>query len=853
MGAISTTTFSEPLGYPNQQYIERENFDGDLWFAKRTSQTQVDIYKSSDNGASWSGPIATYSRTNLQEISGLFMDSNGHIHMLARVYESGTDRVFYNRLAAGATSFDTEQLVVGAATGAAGNVYTGMDLCAFKLSNTFYIHMAVGTHDGTNGGFTIFSATWDSTYGFRMNNRLVSGARQWLNGPDGIVHPTITFENTGDGKTTNGSPALWVAWGRATIYTARFTWVAGPTWQSPAGTPPAVSSLSPSQPSNTAIYDPHGSRFIVAFPTGSVVRLAEKNVDNTAQTQRDTPTHPAGTVKHCAISVSSATSNNRVFAVGTTDSKLYYTDYARDADTWSAWTAVSASAIVGATSTSYTVRRVNFGNGHFDLAIATGSSPYNLISTSSTASSAPKTPALSSPPNGVAQDVNTTLSIAWNFTADDPSETQDAYALRRVIGASTTYWNASTSSWGASEVFNSTGTTGVTLASGWGATTDANHFYAVKVRGSISGLSTNYSAQAQVQPSAKDNPTITSPSGSPTTALITVAWTVATQSQYRITLTKSGVLLRDTGWVTSTATSVLLPDQLLAQTYVVSVQTKNSKGLASNIATQTFTPSYTPPAATTPTVAAFNSLGIVRATFTNPDPVQPQPLVASNTIYRRVIGDTGPGVPVGTTPSSTPVNLVAAYYGGFEATNSSDNWGTAGSNSTAARDTSQANNGLACFAETSTAGNGFDGINFGPLNTFAAAPGDTFYLEFYVKGTAGRVVKGQVGWRTAANGPNNVPSSGPNLTLTGAWQKYSMTSGAAPSNTAFAYPTLGVVTGTVGTGEKLYNDDVVFYKTGSSGTPRTYDDFTAASGVAYEYSVVTTGVNGAVTQSAWVS
>jgi len=855
MGAISTTTFGEPMGYPNQQYIDRENFDGDMWFLKRVSQTQFDIFKSSNNGASWSGPIASVTRTNLQEVSGLFMDSNGHIHVLTRVYESGTDRVFYMRLQANATTFDTEQLVVGASAATAGLVYTGLDVVAFKLSSTWYVHMAVGTHNGTSGGVTLFSATVSSTNTFTVRNTLVSGYRQWLNGPDGIVHPTIMFEHTGDGKTTNGSPALWAVWGRATVYTARLTWASGPVWVSPnTNTPPAVSSLSPSQPSNTAVYDAHSSIVLIPYPVSSVVRIAERNVDNTTQAQRDTPTHTAGTVKHCAISVSAATSNMRVYAVGTSDSKLYYVDYNRGADTWGAWTAVSASAIVGATSTSYSVRRTNYGNGHFDSAIATGSSPYNLISTSDTASGAPKVPALSAPANGVAQDVNAALPFTWNFTADDPSETQDSYALRKTLSSVVTYWNASSSTWVGSEVFNSSGTSGVTLASGWGSTSDANHFYAVKVKGTISGLSTNYSSQVQVQPSAKDNPTITSPSASPTSALITVSWTVATQSAYRIQLTKAGVSVRDTGWVTSTATSLDLPDTLLAAAYVLTVTTRNNKGLTGDPQTLNFTPAYTGPAVTSPTVAAFNTLGIIRATLTNPDPTQPQPLVVANDVYRRVIGDTGNGVKVGTVPSTVPISLVAPFHPGFEETNSSDNWGTAGGSvSTAARDTGQAHTGLASYAQTAVNGTGFAGVNFGPLNQFAALPGDTFFLSFWFKANSGMVIKGQVGWRTAANGSNGTPSTGANVTATGSWQQYTMTSGAAPSNTAFAFPSLTQSSTANTAGDKAYSDDAVFYKAGSVATPVTYDDFTCGSGIAYEYSVITTGVNGAVTQSAWVS
>src|SRR5690349_17488766 len=134
MGAITTTTFSEPIGYPNQQYIDRENYDGDLWFAKRVSQTQVDIYKSSNNGASWTATGASFTRANLQEISGLFMDKNGHIHIAYRVYESGADKVFYRRLEADQTVFDGEKTVSSINTGSAGSVYTGLDVVAFQLS-----------------------------------------------------------------------------------------------------------------------------------------------------------------------------------------------------------------------------------------------------------------------------------------------------------------------------------------------------------------------------------------------------------------------------------------------------------------------------------------------------------------------------------------------------------------------------------------------------------------------------------------------------------------------------------------------------------------------------------------------
>lgn len=859
MGAITTTTYGEPLGYPNQQYIDRENYDGDLWFAKRVSDTQVDIYKSSNNGTSWTGPIASFTRANMQEISGLFMDSSGNINMCYRVYESGTDRIYYRRLAANATTFDSEQFVVGASTGAAGGVYTGMDIVVFKLSSTFYVHMAVGTHNGTSGGVTIFSATVSTGGTFTMRNTLISGTRQWLNGPDGIVHPTILFQHTGDAKTTNGSPSMWVVWGRSTIYVALFTWASGPVWNSPNwNTPSAVSSLSPSQSSNSATFDAHGSRVLVIWPVGSggsaVVRIGERSIDNTTQVQRDSPVHPTGAVRHAAISVSSATSNIRLVAMGTSTDKLYYIDYNRDADTWGAWTLVSAADIIGSGVRNYSLRRVNFGNGHFDLAIATGSSPYNLTSTSDTAASSPKQPTLSAPANGVAQDINATLTFTWNFVDDDPSDFQDSYALRRTIGATVTYWNNATSTWDATEVFNATGTTSKTLASGWGADADASHFYAVRVKDS-QGNSSPYSTQIRVIPSVKDNPVITSPTASPTTATISPTWTLTRgQTAYRVQLTQAGVTVRDTGWVSSTTWGVSLPDTLKALPYVLSVTTRNDEGLTSNTTTLAFTPSYTAPQAATFTRTALSSLGVIRQTITNPDPVGAEAENASNIIYRRVVGDTGTGVPVATVPPSTPVNVVSPYRRSFEETDSSGFWGSAnGAVSTATRVTTQAHSGLASYEQTAVNGTGFAGINIGPLNLIPANVGDLWVLKFWVKGNSGYTVYGRVGWRTAANGPNNVPSQGPALVLNGGWQQYVMTSSAAPSNTAFAYPNLGYATAANVAGDKLYVDDVEFYKSGATATARTYDDFKVASGVNYEYSIVTTAINGAVTQSAWFS
>ncbi len=860
MGSIATTTFVDPLRYPSQQFIDRENYDGQLWFLRRTGQTTFDIYRSSDNGQTWAAVAGTsVTRANLQEVSGLFMDSSGHIHITYRVYESGADKIFYRRLPADSGAWSAESQVASASAAAAGNVYTGMDLVAFKLGTTFYVHMAVGTQDGVNGGVTIFSATVSSTGTYTNRNNLISGTRSWLNGPPGIVHPSIDFVHIGDRKTTTGTPNLWLAWGRSTTYSALFTYNSGPSWTSPNwNTPSVVSGLAPNQPSNTAVYDAHSDQMLFAYPNGTAVRVAARSVDNSTQTTVDSPAHPQGVIRHTAISVSSATSNIRVFAVGTSNGQLYYVDYDKANNSWSAsWTAVSASAIIGTDSNNYSVRRVNFGNGHNDVVVATGAGPaYNLISTSSTAASSPKTPVITSPANVTTKDVASPLTLVWTFQDDDPSDFQDSYALRRAIGAgSFEYYNATAGTWGGSEVFNLSGTTSVTLPASWGADSDANHFYSVKVRDQQGNSSAN-ATNVTIVPSSKDNPTITSPTASPNTALVTASWTVATQTAYRIVLaiTSTGAVVRDTGWVTSTATSVTLPDVLLAQSYTMYLTTRNDEGLESNTVTQVFTPAFTPPQVATPLLTPLSSIGVIRSTITNPDPVGAEATNLSNAVYRRKVGETGPGVRVATIIPSTPVNLVAPYRKSFEETDSSASWGTAnGSISTAARDTTQFRSGIASYAQTAVNGTGFAGINFGPLNTFPAVPGDQFFLSFWFKANAGIQVRGQVGYRNAANASNGSPSQGALVVATGSWQQFTMTSTAAPANTAFAFPNLGSSPTANVAGDKIYVDDVVYYKTGSVATPVSYDDFTAASDTQYEYSIVTTAINGSVSQSAWVS
>lgn len=648
MATISTTTVLESLRYPSESVIDRytSSNGGILWMLKRTSSTTCDLFYSTNNGASWTaGP--GFTRTNLQEVSGLFIDASDNIMVCYRVYESGEDRIYYRRIKPSDSAWRTELLVAASTAGSAGAVYTGCAVTSFKLSSTIYVFFAIGTRNGVNSGVTLFAATINSSDTFTVKNTLIDGYRQWLNGPDGVVHPALDFKHTGDAKSVGSGPALWVAWGRGTLYCIKASWTSGPNWYGPWTPTTIVTGLS-NQDHNVGRYNGYGDKFHVAYPSGSTVVVTERKVDDSGATTRTSPAHPQGVVRYVALSNSAYNNNYRVFAVGTSTPDLYYVDWSTTIG-WSAWTLVTATDIVGAAPNNFSVRRNNYGNGQYDLVIAGGASPYTLTHTSSTSSSAPKTPVITSPENGSAQDVAATLPLTWTFQDDDPLDTQASYAIRRTIGATTRYWNNGAGTWDVSEVFNSSGTTGKTFSASWGADSDAVHFYSVRVRDQAA-LTSGYSASVMVIPSAKDNPTLTSPGASVTTPQVTVSWTVATQTARRVELLQSGVSVYDTGWESTTSTSLVVPLTLVnAGSYTARVTTRNDEGLTSNTVSQAFTTTFVPPHnPTSMTLTPNATLGGISVSIANGTPSGGEPAFSSQDFYRRKVGDTGPGVVVAT-------------------------------------------------------------------------------------------------------------------------------------------------------------------------------------------------------------
>ena len=659
MATITTTTNATPLVWPSTSLIERHPKTGHLYaMVKASVANTFELWRSTNNGGTWS-LLMSQVRANVQEISSLLIPTDGLVYWAFRTHESGQDRVYTQRMAVGNTlQWGTQVLIASATAASAGAVYQGLDIAsATKSSGSIrMVAVAVGTTIGAQHGVTMVGETIDSNSNPTATNSIFGGTRQWLITGSGRITPSLEIEHTGDHHS--GSPAhLWVTWGRSDFFVAKMAWN-GSQWVGPT-TPVKLTPapLAVAQDYTAGRWD--GQRFLVVAPdptTTDVVRVYERNRANTATTSRLTPAHPAGVIRTCSLGYNSVNGDFRVYAVGTANPDLYFVDFIRATGAWTSWATVSTSDVLGTPPNNYSIRRATFGNAKYDVLYAFGPSPNTITHLAQPLTYAPNPPSWDTTTigynNGAAADVNAALNLAWLFSDPDTNDTQSAWALSRQIGAGTVqYLRASDSTWQATEQKNVGATTSRTLAAGWGLDADAPHSYAVKVWDSAD-LASQYSQAFVVVPSVKVNPTITAPTagGVISTDQVTATWTVAQQTAYRVTLAMNpgGFVVHDSGWRTSTDTSYTVPTRLGdGSGWTLTVQTRNSEGLASNVVTVTFTVDYLEPPAPTLVATPQPANGVISVAITNPAPSGGQPAVVDQDLWRRPVGDTSEGVRVG--------------------------------------------------------------------------------------------------------------------------------------------------------------------------------------------------------------
>ena len=523
--------------------------------------------------------------------------------------------------------------------GVAGAIYTGVDLICIAVGFGYaYIPIVVGVQGGGTHGINMFGVVAPgggaTPY---LTGSMYNGPTSYRYTGSGRIGPSMDLESIGDGKAANVHN-LWVTYGRTKINVMRCAWT-GSGWTNPSSAYLVVDSV-PAQNSIRGLYDGRRHLTASANPTStSTVAVYERPKSNTGTTtKRTTPTHTAGVIRSCTIAYDHSADDFRVYAVGTSNNDLYYSTYDRSAGTFSAWVAVTTTDILASPPENYSAKRNTYHNSQFDILAAHSGAPNTVVHYPGVQAYTPGAPTWVNPQTGQAQDVAAILLLDWQFNDIDVNDVQTAWAVRRQIGAGAfAYRRASDNTWQAAEVKNLSATTSLSLAAAWGAGSDANHTYAVKVWDSTD-IASVYSDPVTVIPSVKVNPAVVTPT--PAQVIpgdsLTVSWTAAEETAWRVILFKSGVEVYSSGFVAGTALSLDLPIALEdAGTYTLGLTTKNNEGLASDEQYQGFTTDFAEPAVPTFAFTPTPASGYIRIVLTNPTPSGPQPAVLSQDLFRR--------------------------------------------------------------------------------------------------------------------------------------------------------------------------------------------------------------------------
>lgn len=853
MATVFTTTQTDVVAPPTLPPIARDINTGNLWVLGQSGVNTLTLYRSTDSGGTWTS-YAAFTHSTLEEWSRVVVDKNLYAHVAYRVNGGTEDVLYYRRvyLASGSPAWTSALRVSGAGDngGVAGAAWQGVDLAVVRNSNGSYAIVVVGarTTGTTNYGIWAHGVSSDSVHGIYLNNGIIINNRSWLvsgtaPGRSGV---TCEVEHNGDGFTST-TPHVWVSWGRTTLYMVKLAWQGSTVgWQGPSSSIIIKSNIS-AQNYAGGRYD--GTRWLmpcISPDDVTTVRVYQRNQANTSTVSNDSPTHPTGNIRQFAVNFDNPTKNIRVYAVGTSTAVLYYVDFIRATSTWTSWATVTATAILGSAGNEWGVRASSSGNSRYDVITAASGSPNTISHIAQTINAVPNVATwnFDNVPyvNGAAADVAASLLLDWDFFDPDPGQTQGSYAVSRQIGAGTlNYWRASDSTWQTTEQQNSTSTTQLTLASSWASGSDANYTFKVKVWDSLGTPASGYSDALVIVPSTKVNPTITAPTAAQVLGVnsVTATWTVSEQTQYRVQLNVQGggVEVYDSGWITDTATSFLVPYTLLNGTaWTLTLTTKNNEGLASTAQTVNFSVSYTPPAVPILTLTALPTLGVIRVATTNPAITGSQPAVLSQDIYRRIVANS--------------VLNVNPYF----ETDLTD-WTQV--NATGTRSTVFAHQGI---ASCKVVPNGSSADCREESGTVAIDQTLSYMAEAFIRpDTANKPIKVYLNWY---NGGAFISSTVASITspVAGAWQYVTVFAPASSVPTANRASVSAGVGSTPAVTDVVYVDEVKL--TVYNGDPGiriasglasngVVDDWKTSALINYEYQCITTGVTGATVVGSW--
>jgi hypothetical protein len=609
--------------------------DGTIWvMSYNLANTCFEFWYSTNTGASFS------EATSLRYTSAANRSAKAEFHIGA-----GDRACFANGGSGGVAAHHTLALTSSASWTQlfTSNDATGSVRCRAHLAKVV----------GSTG--TAVSVLYDHGGRIRARQYFVSTDVVFGGDIQSWVHLTgsyfdFDFAHTGDGKTTLGAGFCYVVYrqsdgtvafrksGSGAYGFSSFDWS---STYSPVRSIDATAGVATDP--IAGVFD--GSRFIMSFVNngGILPSWYERNAGDTATTNRSSsvPALSDGAVTSLSMAVDSG-NFTYLFGVGTTSDDVKVVKYDRAAGTFGSWSTVAATT---ATADTMSVSP-SFTNDAIEVVWTSGSGPYDIVHAQATNNQAPLAPTWTSPGNNTAQNINDALVLDWAFVDPNTTDTQSAYSLSRSVnGGALAYWRASDSSWQASVQKNTSGTSAVTLASGWAADGDST-VYAVLTYDAADVVGP-YSSGLTVIGSVPVTPVLTAPTdaGTITTNRVTVTWTATEQTAYRVRILNAAgsVQLYDTGKVTSTVKTLEVPYVLANNTtFRCEVRVWNDDDLVSSaVDTHTFSVAFVAPATPTLAVTAQPADGRIRIVVTDPTPSGEQPTVDSHDLFVRVAAGTG--------------------------------------------------------------------------------------------------------------------------------------------------------------------------------------------------------------------
>lgn len=558
--STATNSISNAFGYPNCSAMDYNVVTGELWIVFQDATNRGAIYKSSNNGTTWSFQANfTMAGKTIEDIQEMRIDSKGDsMHLVILVNNGTAEEMHYKRIpiSSGTPDTSTGSLKFSGPAGTSQSlIYSSACVPVYNSDGSIHIFLACAQR-GTSSGVRVYAATvrGDDARTTFVNDAIIGPTREWRVSGDDQLTVSLDVEHNGNGITAN-TPNVWVTWlSFTTIYAVRCTWKG---YKSGWSTPSKAATVATGRTSERDVHGRwDGKRFVIMSPNPAAnqqIQLIERNSTNTANVAtRTSPSNGFGSlIVGRALSYNHVTQDARCFAA--INSSIYWIDYIRATNSWGTWTSTAWGDPIGGSKSEWGVRRGTYGTAQYDAYTETGAaSPWTISSQALTVNFAPTAPtwvtggAGSVLTNGGAFDVGSDLLLDWDFHDPNTTDTQQSFALQRQIGAGTIqWWRTSDNTWQLAETFNTSSTTSLTLAAanwvGAGGATDPAHIYKVSVKDSGGSIQSPYSIGLSVVPSTRVDPTVTSPTDNQVlnSGIVPVTWTVAEQGAYRVKILPS--------------------------------------------------------------------------------------------------------------------------------------------------------------------------------------------------------------------------------------------------------------------------------------------------------------------------